>query len=233
MGFQENRSDISICNRALSRIYQQPISGSLGDPQNEQKLPARECNRWYKATVRSLLNKHHFGLATKRAALIQKAVNDRSTEWGAAYEVPSDMAFPVSIGPYAASIGQISYYRGINFLMAQLYGKPLFRYEGDTLYSLLADATIDYVSYDITEQDFNQTFEDLVVGFLAAELALPLTKSEKLRQARLDEATNLLNQSIAQSLNLTQPRYGDGLTEAEIARNGGDPRMYAFGAFDR
>ena len=232
MGFQENRSDISICNRALSRIYQQPISGDLDDPQNLQKLSARECNRWYKPTVRSLLTRHHFGLATKRATLIQKAVNDRSTEWAAAYAAPTDMAFPVAIGPYAASVGQISYYRGINFLMAQLYGRPLFRYEANTIYSLLVEATIDYVSYDITEQDFNQTFEDLVVGFLAAELALPLTKSEKLRQARLDEATNLLNQTIAQSLNLTQPRYGDGLTEAEIARSGGDPRMYAFGVIE-
>lgn len=227
MGFQEPRSDVSICNKALSRVFQQPIT-SLSDPAN--KLASRECNRWYKTVVRTLLEKHHFGIATKRVALVA-GIGSRE-EWAYAYVQPSDLAFPVSVQPWGSNgTTQINYYRGIGYLIGQLYGRAIFRQEGGVLYSSMPDATLDYVSFDITEHNFTQTFENLVVAFLSAELANPLAKDRQLANDLRTEATNMLNQAIANSLNATQPRYGDGPSEAELARAGGDPRLYGAGGY--
>ena len=216
MSFQEVRSEISVCNKALSRIMQQPLSGSLSDPANQNKLSARECVRWYKPTVRWLLEQHHWGMATKRVALAA-ITNTRAAEWGAAYAKPSDMAFPVAISSYE-SAGQVSYYAGLGFLLGMIYGRPVFRYEGSTIFALVEDASLDYVSFNITEADFTETFEDLVVTFLAAHLAEPVAKDRDLGQSLKQEATNALNHAIANSLNVNRPRYDNWLSEAELAR---------------
>lgn len=227
MGFQEPRSEISICNKALSRIFQNQLSGSLDDPGNQNKTAARECRLWYKTIVRQVLSMHHFGLATKRVPLVQNMVNNRSAEWLYSYIPPTDMAFPVMIGPYALS-GTVSYYVGVGFVLARLYGKPLFRYEGGVIYSQVADASLDFVSFDITEQDFNEAVEALVVLFLAAVLARSVAKDQKLGSEIHNEATTRLNIEIAQELNVNQPRYDMNVSDAELARSGFDPGILQF-----
>lgn len=214
MSFQEPRSDISICNRALDRVHQQPLSGTLSSPLNNA---ARVCSRHYKAVVRSLLERHHFGLATKRVALVE-VTNDRSNEWLVAYAPPTDMAFPVTFAPYPS--GQVNYYQGLGALLGLVSGRPIFAYASGVLYSQLSGAELEYVSFDITEQDFNQTFENLVMGFLASELAGGLVKDRNLQKDLFDEATTQLNLAIAHNLNIGRPTYGNSLTETELARAG-------------
>lgn len=216
MSFQEVRSEIAICNKALARIHQQPLAGSLLDPANQNKLAGRECARWYKSVVRKLLEQHHFGIATKRVELVEKT-NTRSVEWAAAYAKPSDMAFPVAISPYLGA-SSVNYYTGIGYLLGSLYGRPLFRYEGSTIYALQGDAELDYVSYNITEHDFTQTFEDLVVIFLASQLAISIAKDRDMMDAYKEEGMNELNKAIAHELNLTGQRYGNFVSEGELTR---------------
>lgn len=229
MGFQEPRSEMSVCNKALSRIRQAPLSGSLDDPANQSKHAARECRLWYKTVVRQVLSMHHFGLATVRAPLVT-TTNDRSAEWGYAYIPPTDMAFPVSIGPFStASTAVVSYYVGVGFILASAYGRPLFRYESGAIYALVADASLDYVSFNITEQDFNEAVEALVVLFLASNLARSVAKDDKLGADLHNEATTRLNIEIARNLNMNQPRYGNFMSEAEMARNGFDPSLLQYG----
>lgn len=220
MSFIENRSDVSICNKALSRIYQTPITGALNDASNLNKLAPRECARWYPTVVRRLLEQHHFGIATKRVALA--AVAGSRQEWAYAYAPPSDMAFPVSVQPFtaASSVGGIGWYQGLGYILASLHGRPHFLYQNGVLYSNLPNATLDYVSFNITAQDFTATFEDLVVKFLSAELALPIAKDRALSNDLRQEATQALNTAIAVSLNTQNPRWGDGPSEAEYARAG-------------
>lgn len=227
MSFQEVRSDILICNKSLSRIKQQPLSGSLDDPANLNKHAARECNLWYKTIVREVLTAHHWGLATKRAVLVTKT-NDRDTEWLLAYVPPSDMAFPVMLGPFGSTAG-VSYYRGLSSLLASIYGRPVFLYEGGTIYSQLDAATLDYVSFNITEADFNEAVEKLVVIFLAAQLARSIAKDDRLAKELHTEGVNAMNIEIARSLNMSQPQYGGTYTtEAERARAGFDPSFPSF-----
>jgi hypothetical protein len=214
VSFQEPKSDIAICNKALDLLSQQPLSGTLANPLNNA---ARACARHYKTVVRTLLEQHHFGLATKRVALVQ-ATNDRSNEWLVAYAPPTDMAFPVSIGPYSGS--QVSYYRGIGALFGILAGRKVFEYAGGVLYTQLSDAELEYVSFTITEQDFNQTFENLVVIFLASVLAHPVVKDRQLGKDLYEEGMSKLNWAIAQNLNIGGPTYGHTPTDTELARAG-------------
>lgn len=214
MSFQEPRSAINIANRALSRIGQAQITGTLDNPLNNAM---RQCALHYKSVVRTLLEQHHFGLATKRQALVT-VTNDRSNEWLFAYQPPSDMAFPVSFGPYPS--GQVSYYQGLGALLGILSGRPIFAYASGVLYAQLEDAELEYVSFDITEADFNQTFENLVVVFLASELARGLAKDPKMAADLYEEGMSKLNWAIAQNLNIGRPTYGNSLTETELARGG-------------
>lgn len=219
VSFQETRSAISICNKALGRIQQGPLSGTLFplDAANQNKLAGRECARWYKSTVRWVLEQHHFGLARKRVALVE-VTNDRSSEWTIAYQPPTDMAFPVIISPYPFGASQVSYYQGVGSIIAQVYGRPIFRYEGGVIYSLYAGGSLDYVSFDITEADFNETVEELIVRFLSSKLALSVAKDRQMAGDLEQDAIGKLNLAIAQSLNADNPRYGNFISEAELAR---------------
>lgn len=229
MSFMETRSEIAICNKALSRIKQQGLSGSLDDLANTNKHAGRECRRWYKTIVRQVLSQHHWGLATKRVALANVA-NERTAEWPIAYATPTDMAFPVMIGPYAGGAG-VSYYRGLGYLLASIYGRPIFRYEGGVLYSMIEGGVLDYVSFNITEQDFNEAVEGLVVLFLSSELARSIAKDDKLAASLHDEAVQRMNIEIAQNLNLNHPRYDRGPSEVEMARVGLDPTLASYGFY--
>ncbi len=215
MSFMETRSAIAICNHALDRISQQGISGSLTNPVTNV---ARICARKYPMVVRTLLEQHHFGLASKRATLVEVA-NTRTGEWSGAYAPPPDMAFPVGFSGYSA--GPVNFYRALGALIGTMSGRPVFRYEGGVIYSNLGTADLDYVSLDITEQDFNQTFENLVIVFLAAELAHPIAKDRQLGKDLYEEGMSKLNWAIAQSLNLQHQTYGSAPTETEMARGGG------------
>jgi hypothetical protein len=231
MGFQETRSEIGICNKALSRVKQVALSGSLDDPANLNKHPARECRLWYKSVVRQVLSMHHFGLATKRVQLVSAPENSRSAEWVAAHLPPSDMAFPVLVKPFTGIASTVSYYVGIGFILARLYGRPLFLYQSGVIYSQIADAELEYVSFDITEQDFNEAVEALVVLFLASNLARSVAKDDKLGADLHNEATARLNIEIARNLNMNQPRYDLNVSETELARAGYDPGILEFGQF--
>jgi len=229
MSFLTPRSDIDICNKALSRIKQQPLSGSLTDPANLNKHAARECNLWYPAIVRQVLTAHHWGLATKQVALAAQPTNDRSLEWTNAYLAPTDMAFPVLVGPLATGSTGISYYRGLGYLIASLYGQPLFRFATQTIYANIDGAVLDYVSFNITEQDFNDAVEKIVILFLASNLARSVAKDDKLAADLHNEAVAEMNLEIARELNLGGPRYGETISEYEMVRGGYDPVLVSYG----
>lgn len=232
MGFQEPRDAITICNKALSRVRQQPLAGSLDDPANSNKHSARECKLWYKTIVRQVLSQHHWGLATKRVALAQRPVNSRDGEWAYSYIPPSDMAFPVALQPpYGSTGGVISYYKGLGYLLGQLYGRPWFRYSDGSIYASVDGAILDYTSFDITEMDFNEAVEALVVLYLAAQLARSVAKDEKLGQDLHNEALARQNLEIAHNLNMNQPKYGDFISEGERARAGLYPDGLDLGIF--
>jgi hypothetical protein len=213
MSFQPNPSDVALCNRALSRLSQSPIVSI--DPPQPQGTSSRACALWYKATVARLLEMHHWSLARKRVTLTE-VTNDRTSEWTYLYELPGDVAFPVTLAPLGGTSG-LQYYRGLAGLLATLYGKPAFLKVGNRLYANYS-GVLDYVSYDISEANFNATFENIVELTLAAAICFDITKSRTREEGLRDQATSAVNLAITQDLNAGNPRYGDEMSQRDIVR---------------
>lgn len=212
MSFKETPSAVSLANMALGMISE---SGKTITSFDDAGLNAQAIRRWYKPTVARLLETHHWGLATKRASLTAIA-NDRSSEWLYAYSPPDDMAFPVGVA-FASGASSTSYYRGLSGLIAMAYGSPIFQLHNGTLYSNM-EGDLEYVSFDITEADFNATFANIVVLALASRLALELPKDRDMSKELEEQATSQINIAIAQNLNAGNRRYGMQVSENEMAR---------------
>lgn len=214
MSFRQTPSATSIWNRALGKIAESTPIVSEDDPDQA----AEACRRWYKSVVAKLLEMHHWGLATKFDSLVAIS-NNRSSEWLYAYALPDDCAFPVRLNTLSG-VSNVSYYRGLGSLLAMVNGRPAFEMKNAVLYTAYA-GSLEYVSFDITEADFNATFENLVILGLAAQLALEIPKDRKLHDALKDELTTELNLAITQNLNIGNSKYGLGPSEAELARGSG------------
>jgi hypothetical protein len=211
MTFKTIPSAVSIANRALGMVSEGKTITSL----DENGLNAEAVRRWYVPIVAHLLETHHWGLATKRASLVQ-VDNGRSSEWLYAYAVPDDMAFPVGISLENGS-STVSYYRGLSGLIAMLYGRPIFQFHNNVLYSNL-QGELEYVSFDITEANFTATFANIIVLMLASRLALELPKDFDLSKELDDNATYQINLAITQNLNYGNRQYGQTVSETELVR---------------
>lgn len=213
MSFKVAISDVLVCNEALALIPAEPITLMA-----EQSMEARECRRWYKPVVAELLEKHHWGLATKRVALAAVA-NDRRDEWPYAYAKPADMAFPVKMipvgggNPYQGWIARDGGYWSVT-------GRQLFLQIGGTIYSTIAAGVLEYTSFSITEADFTNLFKRIVSLELAARLCPPIAKNASRTQVLTVQAEAERVRVIANDLNRSQPTYGNRPTESELARFG-------------
>jgi hypothetical protein len=211
MSFKEITSDVSIANRALGMVAESKMISSLEDPGHI----AQVIRRWYKPTVARLLETHHWGLATKRIALLQ-ITNDRPNEWLYSFAAPDDVAFPVGI-VQANGTGNVSYYHGLAGLIGMLYGKPIFQFHNNVFYSNL-EGDLEYVSFDITEAAFNETFTNIVILRLAAKCALEIPKDAELAQELENSAATEINIAITHNLNAGGQKYGNAPSEAELVR---------------
>lgn len=209
MSFKPEISDVIIFNEALALCPADPVQ-----TQNERSLEARECRRFYKTVVATLLERHHWNLATKRAALAVVG-NDRGDEWAYAYAKPSDMAFPVSMLP--ASGGGYGGWLMQDYVY-YLGGRRVFMQAGDVIYSALSAARLEYTSFDITEADFTVRFKNVVVEGLAAKICHPVTKNGTRARELEGIAEFNVTRAIAADLNRNQPTYGNRPTESEIVR---------------
>lgn len=211
MSFHRTSSGVSIANIALGLVSETKTIASMDDPGRQ----AQAVRTHYVPIVRRLLEMHHWGLATKRQALVG-GVNDRSAEWLYAYAPPDDMAFPVSFGT-AGGVSAISYYRGLGALLGMIGNKPVFQFQSNVLYTNYA-GDLEYVSYNITEADFTPTFENIVTLMLASRLALELPKDKTLSESFAADAEREINLAITQNLNAGNRKYGQIFSEAEAAR---------------
>lgn len=211
MTFRQATSGVDIVNNALGLIAESKTIASFDDP----GLNATVARRWYKRVVARLLEMHHWGLATKRASLVA-ITNTRSAEWTYAFAAPIDMAFPVGIA-FASGTSSVSYYRGLAGLIAMAYGKPIYQYHNGSLYSNMT-GDVEYVSYEITEADFNNTFEDIVTLMLASRFALEIAKDAEMSQELAKQANSAINVAITQNLNVGGRQYGNTVSEAEMVR---------------
>jgi hypothetical protein len=218
VSFKVAISDVRICNEALALLPQAPIV-SLAENSPE----AGECKRSYKSVVAEMLEAYHWGLASKRVTLAQ-IVNARPSEWGYAYAKPADMAYPVAMlwnggGAWGWGGGNIGW----------LGGHRIFEQVGDTIYSHVPAAQMEYTSFDITEANFTALFKRIVVLELAARICWPITKSDARARLLMTQAENERQRAIANDINRNRPTYGNSPTEGEMVRFGGMGDVGGFG----
>lgn len=212
MSFKPEISSVLIFNEALSMLPADPVQS-----EEEPSLEARECRRWYKGIVASLLERHHWNLATARETLAV-IVNDRPAEWAYAYAKPNDMAYPVMIVPpngagYGGWLMQnYTYYLG---------GRALFMQAGGTIYSSVAIASLEFTTFNITEADFPTRFKDLVAENLAAKTCMAITKDAARERTLMSSFEFNAQRVIASDINRNRPTYGDRPTESELVRGAG------------
>lgn len=218
MSFKPTISDTSICNDALARLPAEPIT-SINDP----SLEGRECRRAYKDVVAQMLERHHWGLAAKRAQLAS-ITNDRKGEWAFAYAKPSDLAFPVRVIPATGNPIPIWFTETSQYYTRA--GQGVFKMVGDTIYSNVEFASLEYTSYDINEGQFTAMFKLAVELELATRICLPITKSQSRYRELMQESEGFFQRVKANDMNRDQPTYGNNPTESEITRFNGSSRDF-------
>lgn len=212
MTFKPAISQVAIFNEALAILPADPVQ----DP-DEVSIEARECRRFYKSVVAALLERHHWGLASRRVELAT-ITNDRDTEWSYAFAAPNDMAYPIRAMDLSGRASSGWVMQDHTFLLG---GRRLFAHVGGTVYSMIEMATLEYTSFDITEADFTPLFKDMVVLELASRIALPVTKNDKRATDLATRAEFERQRAIANDLNRNQPTYGNTPTETELVRGAG------------
>lgn len=206
MSFKVAYSDVIICNRALDRVPEQNITTLTF-----QSPAARACNRWYKPTVRKLLEMHDWSLAVKREPLAESATNS-NPGYTYCYEEPDDIAFLVGIEYPVDARAQMA---GVNMQRQHVHR------EGNKIYTNVPGAVAVYTSLDLTEDQFNEQFVTAVEMVLAARVAFVLTKKKDLEKSLDQEATTFINTALANYRNQQNYTYGHEYSETDATRQVG------------
>lgn len=189
-------TSITICNLALGELRAAPIIDIA-----EDSIEARECARYYPQCLRLLLERHDWAFANRRATLAELATNDRSGEWTHAYVLPADCATPLR-------------------LVAKDGGPSDYIVENRTLYTALADATLEYARDDVSEAEMTGLFVDALAYALAARLAVPIRDSREIKGQLLQQAEIAFQRAVAEDCN-RQPQRDDATDESvPLVRSG-------------
>ncbi|MES2043590.1 MAG: hypothetical protein V4475_06920 [Pseudomonadota bacterium] len=182
---------LSTCNLALGELRTAPIVDIA-----EDTLEARECARYYPQCLRTLLERHDWAFANRRASLAELADNDRAAEWAHAYVLPAGCATPLR-------------------LVTADGGTSDFIVENRTLYTQLGNAVLEYAASDVTDGEMPGLFIDALAYSLAARLAVPIRDSREMKGQLLQQAEIAFQRAVAEDRN-RQPQR-DAFSEDTVA----------------
>lgn len=212
---------IDIYNMALGRLPRDEVSSP-----DENSLAAKTCNRWWPMSLQYLLARASWNFARTRLPLAELATNDRPGDWGYAFELPSDMSWPVRLLPALDTLGTFLPLFGQLPAITNRPDNPGLPYDlaGRTLYTNEEGAVLEYI--DATTALYGVSFAGLFVEALylklAANICLGLTKSASLRTTIMGEAEVMEGRAIAANNNAVPQTYGDFIPEDSLARQGLD-----------
>lgn len=187
---------IAICNIALSEV-RAPLIVSLDDDQPE----ARACSVHYDDCLQLLLEAHEWGFATVRSTLAALDTNDRAGEWVYSYALPRDIASSASIlWPVQTPLS------GVYYPWPYRWPRPPFALSdfiiaGDTVYSNVNGAVLQYVSRDVSEDRMPAMFKRAVALELAARLAISLLNDRAMKGDFIQQAEAAKRRAMAEDLN--------------------------------
>lgn len=206
MSFKVQYNDVMICNGALDRVPEMNIVTL------DQNSPAaRACNRWYKRTVRKVLEMYDWSLAQKRETLAESATNAHPG-YTYCYEEPDDIAFLVGVEYPVDSRGQVT---GVN------QQRHRFERMGGKIYTNVYQAVAVYTSLDTTEDQFNEQLVTAIELHMAGPVSFILRKDKALADKLEQEANAFVNMALANYRNQQGHRYGNEFSETDATRQTG------------
>lgn len=156
-------SEIDIVNLALSRLGDDATVASLYPP--EGSAQAEHAARFYPVARDTLLEMHHWGFATRRAALAALAVT--SPAWVYAYALPADCMAVVNVVPPDGRDQDAQQYRRESLANGQ-----------EVIVTDQPVASIRYQARVTDTTKFSPLFVDALAWLLASYLAGPILKGD-------------------------------------------------------
>lgn len=167
-------TDIGICSAALLKLGEDPISSF-----NDGTDPSDTCKVLYPSFAKHCLSMHAWNFARKKvqlARLVETPVN----QWAYAYQMPSDSLRV--LGVFTSDNVRATPTPDYDIFYNQVYSNDT------TLY-------LDYIA-EVPEADWPAYFEEFVKTAFAAELALPITNQQDLKQDMWQKAYGTINDNM-------------------------------------
>lgn len=195
----------SICNLALDAV---PASRIVS--LSENSFLADVVRPQYHQVISEMLETHTWKFQRTVLALAELPANDRATEWGNAYALPSDLGIPVRVMQVrSGGVGYSAYAE-----------QPWFDIIGGTLYCHVNEAALDYVSTVAIPDQFTAMFIRAAALKIAAQIAMPITKDRRRKADLLAEAELIEQRAQAGNINNNPNDYGDFIPDAIRERFG-------------
>lgn len=205
---------ISLCNQALAEIAKDEIA-SL----DEGSYEAKQCTRFAEPLLTEMIDwSDEIPLGRTRGALALTA-NDRDAEWLYAYAAPSDLGSPITIRETADAAYGLPISGPFDFPL-QDRDSIAFAFEGGKIYTNVENAVLVYSRSTITAGDLSPLMQRAFVLELAARLAGPLSKDQRVVDAKARQAETARQRAIADEENKNPRRSTRYVSEAEYARHG-------------
>lgn len=187
-----------ISNLALSQLPAGPIVNL-----DENSVQARECKRWYRQTLETLLQQGPWRFSRRLAALAGLDDSDRGPYWLYRYAAPADLSFVLSV--YDETMTTTVDY---DYVGAYVYTNDLA-------------PQIEYISRNDPIAQAGALFRSALIAALAVPVSMPVIKSAKRQRELSDAAESALQRAQAFNHNEADNRYGNFVPEAVRARAGG------------
>lgn len=169
-------SEVSICNVALDHIGKAQIS-SLDEASSE----AQTCARNYNLARDSIFTVYNYRFLRGLISLAQLSTNDRSSGWGYAYALPTNLLRVRRVMPLIEGSAVLSdaYPYAASGEMVEV--SIPYELEGGNIYCDIDGAVLEFSRSDIPATAYAQPIGDAVAAALAARIAYPLTRDRQLR----------------------------------------------------
>lgn len=182
------QSTIDICNVALTSYIGSRTITSLDEPSPE----AEACSLHYDRIRRSMLQRWPWYWAGRREVLVGITVNDREGAWAFRYARPAHMIAIRWVNHMDSA--RVAVQRGQT-------PDTLREITADSIYSDIADASIEFTRDETDPTLFPPAFADALAAGLAAAIAMPITRDAAKKVDAQRDATMLLNQAMTEDFN--------------------------------
>lgn len=216
------QSAIAICNVALTSYLGADEINSFDEPNPE----ARQCKLHYDRVRLSLLEQWDWLFAQRRELLVALVDNDRPA-WGFKYAMPGHVAMV----RWVNNSGAAKWY----MQMGRAPDTPR-EMSATAIYSDVPDATVCYTRDETDPTLFTAGFADVLSAYLAAAIAMPITRDATKMKGSLDQGRMLLNQAQVDDFNARpsteQTFYPETLQVRGYGAGWyGGPYAYPFGGY--